>query len=145
MKFEPFVATHPRHAEYFQDMPCQVCADTRGIIAVDKNLCTMGAIVFDNFLPNSAQCTIEITNPMCLRKGGLITEAAKYIYDVAKRTYVYVLVRETNEKALNLDYKIGFEYKCNLKDAYEVNEDIVVLSMTKEQCNHYYTELERAA
>jgi len=145
MIFEPFVATHPRHAEYFQGMECQVCSDTRGIIAVDKNLHTMGAVVFDNFLPNSAQCTIEITNPICLRKGGLFTEAATYIYDVAKMTYVYALVRETNEKALNLDYKVGFQYEHTLKDAYEVNEDVIVLRITKEQCTHYYSKLERAA
>ena len=145
MILEPFHPLCDRHAAYVQKMPNQICADTRGFVAVDKNLKVEGAVIFDNFLPNSAQAAIQVTNPLCLRYNGLLTEACYYFYDIAARQIMYALVRESNEEALQLDYKIGFKHEHFLPQAFEDDEGVHILSMRKEDCKYYNPELNRRA
>lgn len=141
MILEPFHPLCPRHADYAHKMKYAIAADTRGFAAVDKMAKVMGVVFFDNFRPNSGQCTIQITNPLCLRYNGLITEAAHYFYDTAARQILYALVRESNEEALKLDYKIGFQLEHTLPGAHYDDEGVHILSMTKEQCKFYNPEL----
>ena len=145
MIFEPFNPLLKRHADYFQSMPCQLCNDTRGFMAVDKNLKVMGAVIFEQFTPNAAQATIQITNPMCLRPDGLITEAAYFIYDICGRSTIFAMVRESNVKALKVNYKLGYKFECKIKGGFYEDEDLIMLRMDKEDCKLYNPALIKEA
>ena len=145
MIFEPFSPLLKRHADYFQKMPCQVCNDTRGFMAVDKNLKVMGAVIFDQFTPNTAHATFMISNPLCLRPDGLITEAAHFIFDICARNTIFAVVRETNIEALRINEKLGYKFEHKIKGGYYEDEDLIVLRMNKEDCVHYNPALIREA
>lgn len=144
MIYEVFDPTNSRHISYFKSMPCQICADTQGIVAVNKNLEVQGMVIMDSWSPNSVQVSFKLTSSMCFRPGELITIAAEHIYDFAGRGIVYALVRDSNEEALSVDRKIGYQTVAVLKDGYSVGEDLHLLSMTKEQCR-FYTPKQEAA
>lgn len=111
--------------------------DMSGIMAIDleKNE-TVGAVLMENWTPNSVMVHQIITKPMLLRHG-FFEEVTKYIYDTCGRKMMIGSVPSDNPKALKLDKKIGFEEFAVIKDGFADGVDIHLLSMTKEQCNFY--------
>ncbi len=137
MIMEAFNPSLKRHIEYVESEGYQMQVDTRGVVAVDKDLKVMGAILFDSFLPNSAVATIKVTNSMALCYNGLITESVNYFYDVTKRKIMRGLIRESNMRALKLARKIGFKQIYHIPHAHSEGDGIFGFTMTKEECNFY--------
>ncbi len=137
MIMEAFNPSLKRHIEYVESEGYQMQEDTRGVVAVDKNLKVMGVALFDGFLPNSAVATIKVTNSMALCYNGLITEGVRYFYDVTKCEIMRILVRESNTKMLKLARKIGFKQIYHIPHAHSKGEGIFGFTMTKEECNFY--------
>lgn len=141
-RFEPML---PSHAEYFQGMPCKVCADTKGIVAhCATTHSVMGLVAFDSWTENLASVHIKISNPMCLRNGGLIAESCDWYFNRLDRGIMLGLVRGDLYKVLAFNAKIGFTEEHRIKDGYAVGVDQVMLTMTREQCRFLPTQ-QRAA
>jgi hypothetical protein len=108
--------------------------DTTGIMAIDEETnTTVGAAIMDNWTHNSVQMHFIVTNSMVLRHG-FMEEIFDFIFNVKKLSYIYGMVRETNEKALKIDAHMGFVEVLRLPDAWAVGEDIIVVELKKENC-----------
>jgi hypothetical protein len=110
--------------------------DTTGIMAIDEETnTTVGAAIMDNWTHNSVQMHFIVTNSMVLRHG-FMEEIFDFIFNVKKLSYIYGMVRETNEKALKIDAHMGFVEVLRLPDAWAVGEDILVVELKKENCQY---------
>lgn len=56
---------------------------------------------------------------------------------------IFATVAASNEKALNLDRRVGFKDFARIKDGWKDGEDLMVLSMRREDCR--WIEQERMA
>ncbi len=109
--------------------------DTSGIMAIDEETnSTVGAVVFDNWTPNSVQAHIIVTKVMLLRHG-FLEETADYVFNVCDRKYMYGMVTSDNDNALRIDKRIGFTEVLRLPNAYDEGVDYVVMELKKENCN----------
>lgn len=137
MIYEAFDPMRDYHTEYFKSMPSMVCADSQGIVAVDKDLKIQGLVHLYNWSKNSVTADFKISNSMCFRPGGLITEACEYIYNKCDLELILATVRESSYNTLKLDQKIGFKKEHLIPRAFSKDEGIWILSMTKDQCRYY--------
>ena len=111
--------------------------DTTGIMAVDTETNqTVAGVIMDTWTHNSVCVHQILTNPMVLRHG-FFEEVADYVYNHAGRDVMVGMVPADNERALRLDKAIGFVERGRLPDVYAKGVDVVMLTMTKEQCRFW--------
>jgi hypothetical protein len=121
-------------------LPVNLCADTKGIIAVDTDTNAPVAVcIMDNWTHTAVQVHFAVMRPMVLRHG-FLEEIAYYVYDFCGRDLMIGLVPASNEKALKLDKHIGFEEVYRVKDGYDVDVDYVILELRKENCRWLTSE-----
>lgn len=137
MIFEAFDPLNPKHAEYFQGMPSMVCADTQGIVAVNEKLEIQGFVHLYNWTKNSVTADFKVSNPMCFRQGGLMSEVCEYVFGKCGFELILATVRENSYNTLKLDEKIGFKKDYLIPRAFSKDEGIWVLSMNKDNCRYY--------
>jgi RimJ/RimL family protein N-acetyltransferase len=58
-----------------------------------------------------------------------------YPFVVCKLKVVYGCVLESNERALKLNYRVGFKYEHTLKDCY-LEGGAIIMSMSKDECRY---------
>lgn len=143
MIFQAFDPLDLQHAKYFQDMPCNLTGDTKGIVAVTNKGEPKGMIALDNWTTHSVFGHIKITSPMCLREGGLVAETTDYVYNVVGLGIIYAPISSDNESAINIVTKIGFEKEAVLKGAYGPGVHNLIFSMRPHQCK--FNKQRRAA
>jgi len=115
--------------------------DTQGIMAIDEETdTTIGAAIFDNWTENSVQVHYMLTNIMLLRHG-FLEEIADYIFNVCGKKKMYGTVPSHNVRALKMDKHIGFTEQARLKDAVSDGIDLIVLELTRENCQHLPAEI----
>jgi hypothetical protein len=108
--------------------------DTCGIMAIDSDTdTTVGAILFDNFLYNSAQTTIIATTPMLFRHPFLY-EGLNFIFEGCGKDFLYCFIPETNIASLRLSERIGFKEKMRVKEGYGEKCDFVVKELDRNEC-----------
>ena len=118
-------------------LPLHRVDDTGGIVAVDTDTNdTVGLVVFDSWTTTSVQVHQIVINPMVLRHG-FFEEACDYVFSFAERELMIGLVPSDNEKAWQMNRKIGFEIAATVKDGMAYGVDTVIMTMTKEQCNFW--------
>lgn len=143
MIFEAFDPMNQDHADYFRSMPSQVCSDGQGIVAVTSDLKIAGMVYLHNWTETAVTADIKCSNPMCFRKGNLISEAVDYVFNRCKMLMILATVHEHDFEVLHIDEKIGFQKECLIPQAFSDDEGMWMMSMRKEQCN-YIEELEAA-
>lgn len=126
-------------------MPLLRVEDTSGIIAVDLDTnTTVAGCIFDTWTHTSVCAHQIIENPMVLRHGWF-EECVDYVYNVCEKQLIIGLVPADNVKALELNAKIGFVELARVPDAVNVGVDLVLLTMTRDQCRFYHPPPPQAA
>ncbi len=111
--------------------PMQV-EDSQGIVAYeDTTGAIAGVVIMDSWTPSGCQTHFAIDNPICIRRG-LFREVAYHIHVVCARRYIFGLVPANNVKALNFDFKMGFEKVATVPEGYDTGVDYIVLRLAKE-------------
>ena len=114
--------------------PINRCEDTCGIMAFDADTyLTVGAFMMDNWTDNSVQCHLTLTNSLVLRHG-FLEICADYVYNERGVNNVFALVPANNEKAVKLDYRMGYKLIARLPDAFAIGEDYLLMGMKREEC-----------
>lgn len=108
--------------------------NTNGIMAIDsdKNE-TIGAVIFDNWTPNTVQAHIIATTSM-LFKHGFLEEAFDYAFNISGRKYMLGIIPSDNEKSVKLVKSIGFKEAYRLKDGWADGIDIIVFEISRDNC-----------
>lgn len=110
--------------------------DTCGFIAESKGK-IVGAVVYDNFLRNSAQASIYAENPFVFRSD-LLTNALEFAFDKCGLEYLYVMVSQDNTPSLRLSSKLGFKEVFRMPGAFREGVDYIVKRMHKDECDYYH-------
>jgi L-amino acid N-acyltransferase YncA len=129
----PFSPFNSVHAEYYRDCGFRVCSDMKGIVAHDAYGDIMGITVMDNWSYTSVYGHIRVTNPLCLRHGGLVTETMIYVFDTCGMVNFLGSVPADNIKAIEFEKKLGFQEVYRLKDGWKRGVDALMMRMTREQ------------
>jgi len=116
------------------------CFDTKGLVAIDEEGVLCGAVVFDQFTLNSAQCHIVLPKPIQALRAGLLENAAEYIFGFYGCGVVFGISPSNNDKATRFNKHFGFREVARLKDAFEIGVDSIIWEVTKSNCS-WYTKL----
>lgn len=128
-----------------QYLPLLRVEDTCGMTAVDMDTNeTVGMVIFDNFMYNSAQAHIILVTPMVL-KYGFLEEAFEMLFEGFGKDYMYGFVREDNDKALKLNKHLGFVDKTRVIDGYGPGCDYIMMELHKDACPYYRKPLSEVA
>jgi hypothetical protein len=101
--------------------------DLCGFVA-ERNGKILGAVLLDNFLYSSCQATLIIDSPAAI-KVGLLECATHFIFEVAKKHFIYVLVATTNTRSMRLCKRMGFKEKMRIPNGQRAGVDMVVLEL----------------
>ena len=93
----------------------------------------LAGVVFNNFNGSNATAHIAVKRFTRLFPG-LIEHACNYAFNQNKLNRLTGLVEADNEKALRLDWHIGFEVETTLRKAGSKGQDMIVLVMWPERC-----------
>lgn len=148
MIFKPFDVMNYEHVEYFKEGGLHgnvfISSGTRGIVAYSGSGSIMGMVLFDNWTYNAVFGHIVVSNPMCLKHGGLITESMNFVFNTLGLQYLMGAVAATKEKAISFEKRIGFREVYRLKNGFQKNTDLIFMQMTREEAVFLPKE-ERAA
>lgn len=142
MTLLPFSPLSMPHVQYFRDMGCRVCSDTRGIVAESTSGSVMGMVVLENWSATSVFGHIQITNKKCSRM--LVEGAMDFVFNVCGMLYFLGITPSDNDKALRLHEKLGFKEITRLPNGVEPGVDAVFLCLTREEAR-YLPKYDRAA
>jgi hypothetical protein len=56
------------------------------------------------------------------------------VYNERGVNNVFALVPANNEKAVKLDYRMGYKLIARLPDAFAIGEDYLLMGMKREEC-----------
>lgn len=123
------------HGHWFKSkVPYIRSEDACGFIALNRHFQPIGAVVFDNFLYSSAQCTLVIESPAAIRMG-LLECAYDWLFNVAKKKQVYAVVAENNHLSLRLCKRVGFKKVMTIDEGYAEGIDLIVLVARSNKLN----------
>ncbi len=147
MIFKAFNVLDQDHVDYFKNGGLHgavyISSGTRGIVAHAKDDSVMGMILFDNWTHNAVFGHIVVTNLMCLKHGGLVTEAMDFVFNTCALQYLMGAVPAHKTKAIEFEKKIGFKEVYRLKDGFEEDIDLIFMQMTRDTA--VFLPQERAA
>jgi hypothetical protein len=109
----------------------------REAIGLVQDDVVLAGIVFEDCTGpgGSVSLHVAISHPMVpIRK--LLVVAAKYGYDQLGVDKLIGQVPSFNVEALTFDMRLGFQPEAVIKDVFP-DGDMVILSMTREQCSFY--------
>ena len=105
--------------------------DTCGFVAVDKNQRRVGAVIFDNFLHSSAQCSLIIDSPKAI-KLGLLECGFDFLFNTCKRKYLFAMVAANNTRSIRLTERVGFRPCLIIPEGYNATTDMIVYRVSRE-------------
>lgn len=128
----PFSVMDPSHVEFLHKdfNGLAVSSKTRGIIAHDNEGRLMGGILFDGWTGNAVFGHIAVRNKMCLRPGGLIDEALRFVFKTCGLQYFLGMLPSDKVKAERLEKKIGFKEVFRLEDGFGPGEDLILMQLS---------------
>lgn len=137
MIFKAFDVLDYDHVNYFKNGALhhgnvQISSGTRGIIAHCDSGPIMGMILFDNWSYNAVFGHIVVDNVMCLKMGGLMTEATDFVFNTCGLQYFMGAVPADKTKALAYEKRAGFKEVYRLKDGFKLGIDLIFVQMTRE-------------
>jgi len=113
-------------------IPVMECSDTCGVMAIKaESYEPLGAVVFDNFLRNSARVSICLKTSIVLRYG-FLQKCFEFAFKGCGLEYLYSMIAENNEPSLRLNRKLGFKEKMRMPDGYEKGIDYVITELHKD-------------
>ncbi len=131
-----FTALKPADIDFMpENARPNMCADTKGILAVDDEGMPQAICVLDSWSFNSCQIHIWIENAFVL-KHGFAEEVFSYVFNTCERNLIIGVTPADNDKALKFIKHIGFEEISRIKDGYMVGVDYVVTEIRKENCRY---------
>ena len=129
----PFNIMAEDHVAYFKGSGFPLTSDMKGIVAYDKNFKIMGMTSFDHWTESSVFGHIKVTNPMCLKSGGLVDETMRYVFDIAHRENFFGMVPACFENVIKFEKKIGFKELYRIPNGFEVGVDMVIMRKLKSE------------
>jgi hypothetical protein len=120
-----------------------LCEDSGGVVARMNDGSIAAISVFDSFTQSSCCVHMAIDRPIVLRHG-FLEEVARQVFLVRDRKRIFGLTPENNERALRLNYHIGFRRVGHIPDAFDDGVGYVVLRMNKEECRWLDAQKEAA-
>jgi len=108
------------------------CEDSQGIVAFDRRG-VQAVCVFDSFSVDACNVHFAIDNPFVIR-AGFFTAVADHAYETCKRTRMFGLVPDNNQKAFDIDKKIGFTEIARVPHALSEGVGYIVMSLHKDDC-----------
>jgi RimJ/RimL family protein N-acetyltransferase len=137
VKFKAFDVMDYEHVDYFKKGGLHgnlyISSGTRGIVAYTDSGFIMGMVLFDNWTHTAVFGHIVVSNPMCLKHGGLITEAMDFVFNTLGLQYLMGSVPASKEKAISFEKRIGFKEVYRLKDGFQKGTDLIFMQMTRDQ------------
>lgn len=111
--------------------------DTGGMVAFNEETDELiGACIWDHWTINGVQCHIFSVNSLEINKSNLIFEVFDYIFNVRKRSLIYSFICADNKKAFKRIKTMGFTEDYRLKQGWDDDTDLVLVSLRKENCNY---------
>jgi hypothetical protein len=102
----------------------------QSIVCVDKGNFVAGAL-YDHF--NGVVVTVHIVVQGRPPKEWWFS-TFDYGFNVLKIKKALGQVRSNNDKALKLDFSLGFVEEARIRGYYQNGDDMIIVSMTREQC-----------
>jgi hypothetical protein len=106
--------------------------DLRALEAVDDDGTILAMVGFDDWGMNCVKVHFAADKVSALPIVG--HAAAQYVFDVAKRKYVFAWTPALHRKAMRWKDWAGFREVYRLKDGYADGNDLVFSVLTKEDC-----------
>jgi RimJ/RimL family protein N-acetyltransferase len=98
---------------------------------------TLGAAVaFSGFMGNSCQIHVALAPGYNYSPREMLEASFEYAFTHLKRERLIGIVNSLNEKAMVYDQHLGFVEIGRIEGAHDNGGDIVIFSMTKEQCRY---------
>ena len=118
----------------------QWVSEKTGIIVHDKSIgigyvqdrIIIAGVSFEGYMPNSIIGHQRIDKPA---PKGFWVACADYAYNKLGVKRITGLVDASNEKAIKINYKLGYELEATLKQAGSDGGDLLIMVMWRENCN----------
>lgn len=120
------------------------CQDTSGITVVDTETnTTVAMFVTDHWMPNSVQIHVAIGEHEVMRvhHEQMINEVFDYIFNVRDKRFIYAWMVSSNKEAKSFAERLGFTEMARLPEAYDDENDFLMMGVDREDCGHMYTPL----
>ena len=129
-----YVAFQPSDLQAIpEDSRPRLCADSRGVTALETDNSIAAVAVFDSWTQNSCMFHIYIANSQVLRRG-YPQEIFSYVFITANRGVIVGATPTSKPDALKLCKHVGFTEIARLNDAYAPNDDMVITELRRENC-----------
>jgi len=93
-------------------------------------------IAMNGFMGNTCQVHIAMADNFHFAPRVFISAAADLLFNHLKRERIIGFVNSHNKKAMRFDRHMGYEEILRLPKAHDDGGDIVIFSMTREQCKY---------
>ena len=129
----------------FKHLPYILEAQAKGIIAVDNDTGKPIAFaIFDRWTASSATGHWWIGDPLVLRHG-FFEECADYLFNTCKLKQLMGYIAENNTESFKLAKSIGMTELFRIKDGFDEDVDMIVLSLHVDDAGRWLTNQKEAA
>ena len=97
-------------------------------------------VAFNGFMGNCCQIHVAMAPGYSFSPREMLQASFRYAFEQLKRERLIGIVNSNNEKAMAFDSHLGFEEIARIPGAHDEGGDVVVLSMTKDQCKYLKEE-----
>jgi len=105
----------------------------------------LGAICFNNFIGSVCHLHVAMKDGYHYTPREMLAVVMDIAFNRFKVKKLLGIVNSRNEKAMRFDHHLGFKEEYRLMGMHDDGGDIVVLSMTPEQCRYLRKEERMAA
>lgn len=103
------------------------------------------AVCLNHFMGHMCEIHVAMAKGYTHTPKAMLREVFQLAFDGMKRRALVGVVEEGNEKALRYDKHLGFVEKTRFEGMAANGGDIVILTMTPEQCRYYEPHKEEEA
>jgi hypothetical protein len=121
-----------------QAMPFTFSEGTNGIVAYDADTAqTLAVLVAQEWTYTGVTVHQVILKPMVLRHGWF-QEIGDWLFHRGRRLVMLAPVPSSNERAIEINRKLGFKELVRIPDAYDNGVDFVVMELRPDHVNPRY-------
>lgn len=124
-------------------VPLHRSEDFQAIGRVGKNLQLIGVVGYNGFCGQTCQIHTAGVGHWVSRE--LIHKTFDYPFRQLGMEHLFAPVAASNSRALRFDRKMGFTDFGRIKDGYEPNVDLILLTLAKKDCRWLEPVIERKA